>query len=74
MGIPGIIWLEVVVTNKAPELIAKYYLDAVKQMNETPKIIKAGDGNEHLVIEPLHDYFRELTVFEHKLIRASKTA
>ena len=36
-----IIWLEGAATNKMPELIAQYNLDAVKQMKEKPKIIKA---------------------------------
>ena len=58
-----IIWLEVAATNKMPELIAKYYLDAVKQMKGKPKIIKADDGTEHSVIEPLHVYFSEVIVF-----------
>ena len=58
-----IIWLEVAATNKIPELIAKYYLDAVKQMKGKPKIIKADDGTEHSVIELLHVYFSEVIVF-----------
>ena len=58
-----IIWLEVASTNKMLELIAKYYLDAVKQMKGKPKIIKADDGTEHSVIEPLHVYFSEVIVF-----------
>ena len=58
-----IIWLEVAATNKMPELIAKYYLDAVKQMKGKPKIIKADDGTEHSVTEPLHVYFSEVIVF-----------
>ena len=58
-----IIWLEVAATNKMPELIAKYYLDAVKEIKEKPKIIKADDGTEHSVIEPLHVYFSEVIVF-----------
>ena len=49
-------------TNKMPELIAKYYLDAVKQMKREPKTMKADDGTKHSVIEPLHVYFSEVTV------------
>ena len=58
----------------APELIAKYFLDVVKQIYGRPKIIKADDGNKHSVIEPFHAYFSEVTFFKHKLIRATKTA
>ena len=58
-----IIWLEVAATNKIPELIANYYLDAVKQMKGKPKIIKADDGTEHSVIEPVQVYFSKVIVF-----------
>ena len=36
-----IIWLRVASTNKVPELIAKYYLDALKQILGKPKFAKA---------------------------------
>ena len=52
-----IIWLEVASTNKVPELIAKYYLDALKQILGKPKFVKADNGTEHLIIGPLHTYF-----------------
>ena len=55
-----IIWLEVASTNKVPELIAKYYLDALKQILGKPKIVKADNGTEHSIIEPLHTYFSEV--------------
>ena len=58
-----IIWIEVAATNKMPELIANYYVEAVKQMKGKPKIIKAGDGTEHSVIEPLCVYFSEVIIF-----------
>ena len=53
-----IIWLEVSSTNKKPELIARYYLDAVRQQNGVPKTIKADDGTEHSLIEPIHMFTR----------------
>ena len=58
-----IIWLEVAASNKVPELIAKHYLDAIKQMEGKPKIVKADNGTEHSVIQPLHVYFSEVTLF-----------
>ena len=58
-----IIWLEVAASNKVPELIAKHYLDAVKQMEGKPKIVKEDNGTEHSVIQPLHVYFSEVTLF-----------
>ena len=36
-----IIWLRVASTNKVPELIAKYYLDALKRILGKPKFAKA---------------------------------
>ena len=52
-----VIWLEVASTNKVPELIAKYYLDALKQILGKSKFVKADNGTEHLIIGPLHTYF-----------------
>ena len=40
-----IIWLEVAASNKVPELIAKHYLDAIKQMEGKPKTVKADNAN-----------------------------
>ena len=49
-GIDGfsrrVLWLEVSTSNKMPEVIAKYYLDAVKR-NGLPVNVKADDGREH---------------------------
>ena len=52
--------MEVASTNKVPELIAKYYLDALKQILGKPKFVKADNGTEHSIIEPLHTYFSEV--------------
>ena len=49
-----IIWLDVSSSNKKPELIATYYLKAVKQLSGVPKNLKADDGYEHSLIEPIH--------------------
>ena len=40
-----IVWLEVAASNKVPELIAKHYLDAIKQMEGKPKTVKADNAN-----------------------------
>ena len=55
-----LIWLTVSPTNKMPEIIAKYYLDAVAEIEGIPIKIKADDGTEHSLIEPIHIYFRLL--------------
>ena len=53
-----LIWLEVGSTNKNPEVIAKYYLDAVKQSGGVPRKIRSDDGTENSVIEAIHTYLR----------------
>ena len=52
--------MEVASTNKVPELIAKYYLDALKQILGKPKFVKADNGTENSIIEPLHTYFSDV--------------
>ena len=54
-----LVWLEVASTNKKPELIAKYYIEAVKQHKGVPKTLKADDGTEHSLIEPIHICLRD---------------
>ena len=49
-----LIWIEVTSSNKKPELIAKFYLDAVKSLEGIPLQIKADNGTEHFLIEPMH--------------------
>ena len=48
-----LIWLEVGPTNKRPEVVAKYYLEAVKQLNRLPTRIRADDGSENSIIEAI---------------------
>ena len=55
-----LIWLEVGPTNKLPEVIAKVYLDSVKKLEGVPQQLKADDGTEHSLIEPIHVYLRSL--------------
>ena len=37
-------------TNKNPEVIAKYYLDAVKQLGGVPRKMRSDDGTKNSVI------------------------
>ena len=53
-----LIWLEVGPTNKDPEVIAKMYLDAVKQIIGLPRKIRSDDGTENCLVEPIHTYLR----------------
>ena len=52
-------WLEFASANKVPEQIAKYYLDAIEQILGKPKFIKADNGTERSITEPLHAYVSE---------------
>ena len=42
-----------------PEIIAKYYLDAVKR-NGLPVNVKVDDGTEHSVVQPIHLLLRNI--------------
>ena len=48
-----LIWLEVASSNKNPELIAKFYRDAFKSLEGIPLQIKAGNGTENSLNEPI---------------------
>ena len=50
----GLVWLEVSSSNKKPEIIGKFYLDAVRQLQSIPRKLKADDGTEHAIIQPIH--------------------
>ena len=54
-----LMWLEVGTSNKNPEIIAKFYLDTVKEYG-IPLQIKADDGSEHTLVHPIHVYLRTL--------------
>ena len=49
-----LIWLELASSNKKPEWIAKFYLDAVKSLAGIPLQIKAENGTEHSLNEHIH--------------------
>ena len=48
-----LIWLEVCPSNKNPNVIAKFFIDAVKQLKGIPMRIRCDDGSENCVIEPI---------------------
>ena len=60
-----LLWLEVGPTNKMPEVVAKYYLDTVKDLGGVPVKVKADDGTAHALIEPIH-YFYEASILTTK--------
>ena len=54
-----VLWLEVSTSNKMPEVIAKYYLDAVKR-NGLPVNVKADVGTEYSLVQPIHLLLRNI--------------
>ncbi|XP_060555200.1 uncharacterized protein LOC132716065 [Ruditapes philippinarum] len=53
-----VIWLEVSDTNNDPKLIAIYYLDALKRIKKTPRILRCDAGTENSVVCLLQQFFR----------------
>lgn len=62
-----LIWLEVGSSNKLPEIVAKFYLDSIKELGGIPSQIKADDGTEHSLIEPIHVYLHSSTDSQNSL-------
>ena len=52
-----LIWLEVGATNKRPEVIGRYYLDAVRQIGRVPQKMRSDNGTENSIIEALQVFF-----------------
>ena len=48
-----ILWLEVGTTNKNPEIVAGFYLNALRSCNGIPMIVRTDDGTENSIIEPI---------------------
>ena len=48
-----LIWLEVGPTNKNPQVIGKYYLDAILQIGGVPQKMRSDDGTENSIVEAL---------------------
>ena len=53
-----VIWLEVGQTNNNPNVVAEYYLNAVKKFGIVPRIIRCDLGTENSTIKLLQPYFR----------------
>ncbi|KAL9964483.1 hypothetical protein ACROYT_G028130 [Oculina patagonica] len=61
-GIDGfsrrLIWLEVGTTNNNPEVITKFYLDALKQVGGLPRKVRSDDGTENSMVAAVHTFLR----------------
>ena len=53
--------LEVSTSNKMPEIVAKYYVDAVRQYGMSVNV-NLGDGTEHSLVQPIQLFFKLQTV------------
>lgn len=53
-----IIWLDVDITNKNPNLVCTYYLEAIEHHGIVPKIVRMDRGTENVAIADCHALFR----------------
>jgi hypothetical protein len=55
-----ILWLEVAYSNNDPRIVGRYFLDYVKEIEGTARIIRGDRGTENGNIEIMQRFFREL--------------
>lgn len=53
-----ILWLEVSNTNNASDVIAKYYLDVLKDLGVAPRLLRCDCGTENAKLSVLQPFFR----------------
>lgn len=53
-----ILWLEVSSSNSDPRVVAQYYLDCVKQLGATARIIRGDRGTENVNLAAIQRFFR----------------
>ena len=53
-----ILWLEIGSTNNDPSVIAQYYIDCIRQIGGTAKLITADRGTENVNVAILQRFFR----------------
>ena len=53
-----IMWLEVGRSNNNPRLVASYFLDCVKELGGTPRIIRGDQGTENVNVAAMQRFFR----------------
>lgn len=73
-----VLWLEVATTNNKPEVIAYYFLTAVKKFKCVPSLVRSDHGTENSLIENIQMAFRwddedKLARF-HSFIKGKSTA
>ena len=55
-----ILWLEVSSSNNDPKIVAKYYVDYVRHISGTARVVRADKGSENTYIATIQRYFRSL--------------
>ena len=53
-----IMWLEVASTNIDPSFVAKYFLDAIRQIKGAPSIVRADYGTENAEVAGIQRFLR----------------
>lgn len=53
-----IIWLEVAKSNNNPKIPARFYLDALQELNGCPSILQTDCGTENVIIAAMQSYLR----------------
>ena len=53
-----IIWLKAGTTNNDPAVIAKYFLDSVRQLSGCPRIVRGDYGTENVKVREIQQYLR----------------
>lgn len=53
-----ILWLDVASTNNDPKVVAQYFVDCVRQIGGTARVIRADCGTENVHVEALQRYLR----------------
>ena len=54
-----ILWLEVAYSNNYPQIVVRYFLNYVKQLGGTAKIVRGDRGTENGLIETYQRFFRQ---------------
>ncbi len=53
-----VLWLEVGPSNNDPRVVAQYYLDYVRRIGGTPRIVRADCGTENVHVAAIQRFFR----------------
>lgn len=53
-----VMWLEVGPSNNDPSVIAQYFVDCVRQIGGTPRVIRPDGGTENVNVAALQHFFR----------------